>query len=155
MHHSALNGVEEEDFTNFLDLENGFDAYQQQINDSDGHMALETPMGRLAFGQDVMQDMTGHDTTMLQQMNIPMGGSHGTTNFADVRQSNQTQEYQHYQMYQQMNPSQNFQVPPTPISAEMHANKYMSQVENVGQLLFERNQVSVTDIRDFRGTHII
>lgn len=55
---------------------------------------------------------------------------------------NNSQQFQPYQMYQQMDQSLHYRVPPTPVSAEMHAAKYGGQVDGAGYVAFDRHQVS-------------
>ena len=126
-------GVGDEDFTKFLDLDSDFQHYAAMNN---GHSGLDTPMGRLGFGNN------GADLGFsgAEQMNV-----HVTTTSDAVDYRNQlstNQPYAQYPQYQQMQMPTQYHVPPTPVSAEMHPGKYAQQMGNNGQILFDHQQVT-------------
>lgn len=147
MHQDSLvGGVAEDDFTKFLDLDNEFEQFENM--DTTGESSsLETPMGRLAFGHGgmQMQDMSNHGQDVIQNIDMSVSATGSFEGLAQpaTTHSNSRQQYQRYQMYQQMNQPHHYQVPPTPVSAEMHATKYHAQIDNAGQIIFDRHQVRV------------
>lgn len=144
--HLAGGGTDDE-FTKFLELGNdfaGFEAVEHQT----AHTGLDTPMGRLTFGQNgQVQSLTPEQHAMLQNMNMSMANMQSHMDFGQLPQSQQEQhqQYQQYAMYQQMqNPYH--QVPPTPVSAEMQAAKFSHAMDATGQLVFDRQNATFTPL---------
>lgn len=127
------NGVGDDDFTNFLDLDNDFQQYATMNN---GHSGLDTPMGRLGFGNNANDLAYGNAEQM--QMNMP--STTEPLNFQSHLVAD-SQYGQYQQQFQQMQMPQQFHVPPTPVSAEMQAAKYSHNMGNNGQILFDHQQV--------------
>lgn len=130
--HSAVG---EDDFSKFLDLDTDF-----QFADLDnGHSGLDTPMGRLGFGQQPHQT-TMHSLGFSQQehlnMDMPATSRSGFQPHVPT-----TQHFEPYQQYAHMPMGHNYNVPPTPISSEMQAGKYGQRLDNAGQLIFDQRQV--------------
>lgn len=70
MHPGQLGSNEaDEDFTRFLDLDNGFEQFQQ-VDGLPGQSSLETPMGRLAFGHGDLSQLTSQNQEMMQSMDM-------------------------------------------------------------------------------------
>ncbi|KIX99055.1 uncharacterized protein Z520_05516 [Fonsecaea multimorphosa CBS 102226] len=132
-----VSGVGDEDFTKFLDLDSDFQHYAAMNN---GHSGLDTPMGRLGFGNNAADlGFSGPE-----QMNVHVTS---TSDAVDYRnQLSTTQPYAQYPQYQQMQMPTQYHVPPTPVSAEMHPGKYAQQMGNNGQILFDHQQVSFTPL---------
>ena len=125
-------GVGDEDFTKFLDLDGDF---QQYANLNNGHSGLDTPMGRLGFGNSTT-DLT---YTGAEQMNMHVTATNGPVSYGTHMPMNQS--YGQYSHFQHMHMPQQYHVPPTPVSAEMHPGKYAQQMGSNGQLLFDHQQV--------------
>ncbi|KAI1618310.1 hypothetical protein EDD36DRAFT_27700 [Exophiala viscosa] len=131
-------GVGDDDFTKFLDLDNDFQHFTSMNN---GHSGLDTPMGRLGFGNPNGDLAYANQEQM--QMNLPVTTE--SVGYQNHLASNQP--YGQYQpQYQQMQMPQQYHVPPTPVSAEMQARKYVHQMGNNGQILFDHQQVSFTPL---------
>ncbi|KIV85035.1 hypothetical protein PV11_00771 [Exophiala sideris] len=131
-------GVGDDDFTKFLDLDNEFQHFTAMNN---GHSGLDTPMGRLGFGNPNGDIAYANSEQM--QMNLPP--TTDSVGYQNHLASNQS--YGQYQpQYQQMQMPQQYHVPPTPVSAEMQARKYAHQMGNNGQILFDHQQVSFTPL---------
>lgn len=124
-------GVGTDDFTKFLDLDNDFPHFSAMDN---GHSGLDTPMGRLGFGNSAA-DLA---YTEAEQMNVNMTMATDSMGYQSPIPTDQA--YGQYAPYQQMQ-LPHYHVPPTPVSAEMHAAKYASHMANNGQLLFDHQQV--------------
>lgn len=131
---AMVSGVGDEDFTKFLDLDNDFQHFSAMNN---GHSGLDTPMGRLGFGTSAA-DLTAYTAAEQMDMNV------SSTNDA-IRYRNHlptSQPFAQYPQYQQLQMPPHYHVPPTPVSAEMHAAKYAHHMRNNGQILFDHQQVS-------------
>lgn len=124
--------VGDEDFTKFLDLDTDFQNY---TNLNNGHSGLDTPMGRLGFG-NASNDLA---YTGAEQMNMHSTAPNDPVGYRNHLPTNQP--YGQYTQYQQMQMAPGYHVPPTPVSAEMHPGKYAPQMGNNGQLLFDHQQV--------------
>ncbi|KIW20172.1 hypothetical protein PV08_00747 [Exophiala spinifera] len=131
-------GIGDDDFTNFLDLDTDFQQYATMNN---GHSGLDTPMGRLGFGNNA-NDLA---YSSAEQMQINMPSTTESLNFQDHLVAD-SQYGQYQQQFQQMQMPQQFHVPPTPVSAEMQAAKYAHEMGNNGQILFDHRQVSFTPL---------
>ncbi|EXJ88233.1 hypothetical protein A1O1_05163 [Capronia coronata CBS 617.96] len=134
---SLVAGVGNDDFTKFLDLDNDFQHFSAMDN---GHSGLDTPMGRLGFGNSAA-DLT---FTESEQMHMNMAMSTTALAYQDPAAADQT--YGQYSDYQQMQMAGHYHVPPTPVSAEMQAAKYAPHMGNNGQLLFDHQQMSFTPL---------
>ncbi|KAJ9615409.1 hypothetical protein H2200_001484 [Cladophialophora chaetospira] len=130
-------GVGDEDFTKFLHLDEDFQHY---TNLNNGHSGLDTPMGRLGFGNSTT-DLT---YTGAEQMNMHIAASHEPIGYPSHLPTNQP--FGQYPQFQQMQMPQQYHVPPTPVSADMHPAKYVQQMANNGHLLFDHQQVSFTPL---------
>ncbi|EXJ56665.1 hypothetical protein A1O7_07009 [Cladophialophora yegresii CBS 114405] len=128
--------VGDEDFTKFLDLDNDFQHYTTLNN---GHSGLDTPMGRLGFGNS-NADLT---YTGAEQMSMHVSA---TSEPVGYRNHIPNQPYGQYSQYQQMQMAPQYHVPPTPVSSEIHPGKYAHQMATNGQLLFDHQQVSFTPL---------
>jgi hypothetical protein len=138
-------GVGEDDFSKFLDLDSDF----QFAGLDHGQSAIDTPMGRLAFGQSNAPQPGAQpvDYNNAQPMNLDMAGGAGPQGFED--QMHNAQQFEAFQQqYHAMQMHHPYQVPPTPVSAEMHAAKYGTHVDASGQLMFERQQVCCSNEPD-------
>lgn len=136
----SSGGAGDDDFTKFLELGNDFTHFDSldQPNVSSG---LDTPMSRLGFSHPgQMQMLATADMEMLQ--NMP--GAHVQP--YPTMQHGQTQYQQYHQMYQQMSHAFHQQVPPTPVSAEMHGAKYGTSIDKQNQIMFDRQQASFTPL---------
>lgn len=127
-----IAGVGDDDFTKFLDLDgNDFSQFSNMVQTSSG---LDTPMGRLAFGSGTELNFDAHD-----QMDMSMAPNNDNI---DYRQSmHQSPAYSQFQQYPQMQMQPHYHIPPTPVSADMQAAKYVQHVGNNGQILFDQQQV--------------
>lgn len=126
-------GVSDDDFTKFLDLDNDFAQFAAVSQHPSG---LDTPMGRLGFGNpDPNINFAAQD-----QVDLSMGSGNNGVAYQHAMQPNHA--YPHYQQqFQQMQMQPHYHVPPTPVSAEMHAAKYTQHMGNNGQILFDHQQV--------------
>ena len=132
-----MDGVGEDDFSKFLDLDSDFNF----AGLDHGQSAIDTPMGRLAFGQSTDPQ---HGTQPVdfngQPMSLDLSGGGGSNGFeGSMHNAQQFEAFQ--QQYHGMQMHHPYQVPPTPVSTEMHAAKYGPLVDATGQLMFERQQV--------------
>lgn len=125
-------GVGDEDFTKFLDLDSDFQHFTAMNN---GHSGLDTPMGRLGFGN------SANDLSYTGPEQLSMNTTSGNDAVTYRSPMPPNQQYNQYPQYQQMQMPQQYHVPPTPVSAEMHAGKYAHQMGNNGQILFDHQQV--------------
>ena len=126
-------GVSDDDFTKFLDLDNDFYQFASMGQHPSG---LDTPMGRLGFGSN------NDNITFAgqNQMDLSMASANnGVTYRLPMQQNHSYPQFQ--QQFQQMQMQPHYHVPPTPVSAEMHAAKYVQQMGNNGQILFDHQQV--------------
>jgi len=128
-----VTGVGDEEFTKFLDLDNEFQHFPQMNH---GHSGLDTPMGRLGFGNSA-PDLTTYAGN--EQMNMNMPTATDSVAYRNHLASNPA--YHSYQQYQQMQLPPHYHVPPTPVSGEMHAGKYAHHMGNNGQIIFDHKQV--------------
>lgn len=147
---SLVAGAPDDDFTKFLELGNDFSQFDA-VNPQNGHSGLDTPMGRLTFTQDgQVQALTPEQQAMLQNMEMNMGGMQPHMAFPHLQQQppdqGQAQQYQQYPTYQHMHNPYQHQVPPTPVSTEMHATKYSSVLDPAGQIIFDRQNASFTPL---------
>jgi hypothetical protein len=137
--------VGDDDFSKFLDLEADF----QFTGLDNGQSGLDTPMGRLGFGQHPQQT-TMHSINFQQQqqqlMNMDMPMSANRQPFPS--QIPTTQNFEPFQQFHHMPIGQHYHVPPTPVSSDMHPAKYGQHVDNGGHLLFDRHQVSLSSITE-------
>lgn len=135
------------DFTKFLELGNDFSQFEAIEQQNVVASGLDTPMGRLTFGQNG-QVLSPQQQALLQDMAMNMGNMPSHMDFQHMQQQSQNQasQYQQYPMYQQMQNPYQHQVPPTPVSAEMHAAKYTQSIDASGQLMFERQNASFTPL---------
>lgn len=125
-------GVGDDDFTKFLDLDgNDFSQFSNMVQTSSG---LDTPMGRLAFGSGTDLNFNGQD-----QMDLSL--AHNNDNIGYRHPMHPNPAYTQFQQYPQMQMQPHYHVPPTPVSAEMQAAKYVQHVGNNGQILFDQQQV--------------
>ena len=128
--------VGDDDFSKFLDLDSDF----QFAGLDNGQSGLDTPMGRLGFGQGVphtMQSLSFQQQQQLINMELSLNASqHGYSS-----QIPTTQNFEPFQQYHHMQMRHQYHVPPTPVSSEMHAAKYAQQMDNSGHLIFDRQQV--------------
>lgn len=129
--------VSDDDFSKFLDLESNF---QFPVLDN-GQSGLDTPMGRLGFGQPTQQTTMHPLSFQQQQQLINMELSLAGNQQGFPHQIQTTQHFEPFQQYHHMQMGHHYHVPPTPVSSEMHASKY--QVDPAGQIIFDRHQVSV------------
>lgn len=149
-------GASEFEFLDFANFDVG--EHQQQSAQHHGQAAgldISSPMGRLTFAQNgQMPPLTPQQQAMLHNMEMNMAANmQSNMEFNTTQQQSQHQvhdgqshPYQQYSMFQDVqNPYRN-QVPPTPVSAEMHASKYGSAMDNAGQILFERQNASFTPL---------
>lgn len=136
MHEETLGAtVGDDDFTKFLDLDNDF-----QFGGLDnGHSGLDTPMGRLGFGHSTMASMQGvnYENQAHMTMNVPHTST--ATGFNNTVPTHHS--FDPYQQYHQMPVGHNYQIPPTPVSAEMHGSKYAPSMDNNGHLMYDGRQV--------------
>ncbi|KIV90526.1 hypothetical protein PV10_07823 [Exophiala mesophila] len=131
-------GVSDDDFTKFLDLDNDFAQFAAVGQHPSG---LDTPMGRLGFGNPE----TNINFASQDQVDLSMGSGNNAVAFQHGMQPSHA--YPHYQQhFQQMQMQPHYHVPPTPVSAEMHAAKYTQHMGNNGQILFDHQQVSFTPL---------
>jgi len=138
-------GVGDDDFTKFLDLDdNGFSQFSNMAQASSG---LDTPMGRLAFGSGTALNYSGQD-----QMDMSMAPTHNVISYTHPMHSSAA--YSQFQQYPHMQMQPHYHVPLTPVSAEMQAAKYVQQVGNNGQILFDQQQVCLCDTTIFSYTHL-
>jgi len=136
-------GMGEDDFTKFLDLENDL---MQFDNLDSGPSGLDTPMGRLGFGQSAPMQFSDN-TYGGQQMHLGMPSvttpnmqpSYGNIPVNNILPS-QTQAFD-FQHYRQVPISSGYQIPPTPVSSEMHAAKYGQRLDNAGHIMYDGSQV--------------
>lgn len=141
-----VTGVGDDDFTKFLDLDgNDFSQFSNMAQTSSG---LDTPMGRLAFGSGTSMNFSGQD-----QMDMSMASSNNTMGYRHSMHSSAA--YSQYQQYPQMQMQPHYHVPPTPVSAEMQAGKYVHQMGNNGQILFDQQQVCLPSEISFKQTVLI
>lgn len=146
-------GASDVDFTKFLELGNDFTGYdnvdQHQHAPASG---LDTPMGRLTFSPDGhVQALSPQQAAMLQNMDLNMANLHAQLGYPQMQQqqqprSAQNQQFQQYPIYQQMQQPYQHQVPPTPVSNEMQAAKFVASMDPTGQIIFERQQASFTPL---------
>jgi hypothetical protein len=128
--------VGDDDFSKFLDLDTDFQ-FPGLDNVPSG---LDTPMGRLGFGQPTGQTtMHTLDFQHQQLMNMEIPVAADQQAFAN--QIPTTQNFEPFQQYHHMQMGHNYHVPPTPVSSEMHASKYGRQMDNGGHLIFDGHQV--------------
>ncbi|OQU93866.1 Helix-loop-helix DNA-binding domain-containing protein isoform 3 [Cladophialophora immunda] len=130
-------GVGDEDFTKFLDLDNDFQHYAPT---NSGHSGLDTPMGRLGFGNNAAD--LGYSGA--EQMGVHVTSTSDPVGYRNQMSTNQ--QYSQYSQYQQIQMPPQYHVPPTPVSVEMHPGKYVQQMGNNGQILFDHQQVSFTPL---------
>jgi hypothetical protein len=132
-------GVGNDDFTKFLDLDLDLDNDFSQFEAlPQTHTGLDTPMGRLGFGNNTA-DMT---YATQEHLDMGMNSNNHPTAYRNIMPN---QPYGQYQQYQMQMPT-HYHVPPTPVSAEMHAAKYVQHMSNDGQILFDHQQVSFTPL---------
>ncbi|KAJ4522835.1 hypothetical protein HRR78_000323 [Exophiala dermatitidis] len=134
---AMVAGVGNDDFTKFLNLDNEFQNFSSMEN---GHSGLDTPMGRLGFGNSAL-DLTYSES---EPMNVNMPCSTDSMGFQNPAATDQ--RYGQYQQYQQMQMVPQYHIPPTPVSGEMHAAKYASHMGNNGQIIFDHQQLSFTPL---------
>ncbi|KAK5941371.1 hypothetical protein PMZ80_006649 [Knufia obscura] len=145
---TLVGGPTDDDFTKFLELGNDFTQFES-VDQQNGPSGLDTPMGRLTFTQGgQVQALTPQQQAMLHEMELNMGGMQPHMGFPILQQQppGQSQQYQQYPAYQQMHNPYQHQVPPTPVSAEMHAAKYASALDPAGQIIFDRQNASFTPL---------
>jgi hypothetical protein len=129
--------VGDDDFSKFLDLESDF----QFAGLDNAQSGLDTPMGRLGFGQPTpqatMQSLDFQQQQHLMDLAMSLPGDHP----GFPTQIPTTQSFQPFQQYHHMQMGHHYHVPPTPVSSEMHANKFGQQIDGSGHVLFDRHQV--------------
>jgi hypothetical protein len=143
MQDEAMHMGGEDDFSKFLDLDNDFDFTSLD----NGPSGIDTPMGRLAFGHTNGQPPTTQSTAYAAhpQMSVAMTSNGDQNNFANNITS--AQQYEAFQQqYHQMHMAHQYQVPPTPVSSEMNPGKYNQHVDAIGQIMFDRQQMSFTPL---------
>lgn len=141
-------GTTEDDFTKFLELGSDFSGFEP-VEQQNAHSGLDTPMGRLTFGQNgQIQSLTPEQHAMIQNMNMSMSNMQPHMNYSQLHQSQQGQhqQFQQYGMYQQMQNPYQHQVPPTPVSSEMQAVKFSHSMDAAGQLAFDRQNATFTPL---------
>jgi len=135
--------ADDDDFTKYLELGNEF-AQFEGVGQSNMPSGLDTPMGRLAFAQDnQFQALTPDQQALLQNMDMDMGGLQTNMSYNHMQQP---QQYQQYSIFQQMQHPYQHQVPPTPVSAEMHAAKYSQNMDLNTHVVFDRHNTSFTPL---------
>ncbi|KAK5088541.1 hypothetical protein LTS08_001053 [Lithohypha guttulata] len=147
-HDHLAGGATEDDFTKFLELENDF-AQFEPVEQQNAHTGLDTPMGRLTFGQNgQVQGLTPQQHAILQDMDMSINNMQSHMGYAHLQQTQQSQEqqYQQYQLYQQMQNPYQHQVPPTPVSTEMQAAKFAHAIDAAGQIVFDRQNATFTPL---------
>lgn len=130
---AMVAGVGDDDFTNFLELDNEFQHFAAAMND--GHSGLDTPMGRLGFGNSA-NDLA---YAASEQMNMGLPSTSQSMDYGNHHATEQP--FSQYQQYQQMQMPPHYNIPPTPVSADMQAAKYTIQMGNNAQMLFNHQQV--------------
>jgi hypothetical protein len=129
---AMVAAVGEEDFTKYLDLDHDFQQFTALNNN---HSGLDTPMGRLGFGNSA----TDLAYTSAEQMAMHVTAANEAVAY---RSHMPTQhQYAQFPQYQQMQMPHHYHVPPTPVSTEMHPGKYAQQMRNNGQILFDHQGV--------------
>lgn len=144
-----MGGPVDDDFTKFLELGNDFSQFDP-VDQQHAPSGLDTPMGRLTFGQsNQIHPLTPQQEAILRNMEMNMSGLQSNIDFTQTQQQHpqgSAQQYQQYSGYQDMrNPFQH-QVPPTPVSAEMHGAKYAAALDSAGQIIFDRQNASFTPL---------
>jgi len=131
VHDEALvpGGVGEDDFKFLDDLDPDFSQFGGLTNVSSG---LDTPMGRLGFGQNPIPTSTAGVSYEPERM---------TTSYADTVHSTHHQPFEAYQQYQHMAINHPYQIPPTPVSGEMQSGRYSCHMGSANQLVFDAQQV--------------
>ena len=133
--------AQDDEFANFLDLDTDF----SNLDGLDhGHSGLDTPMGRLGFGQFAMPVQDGGtldmdmgrsmaiSDAMLAQVSVPGPIVHNAT-------------YRMPPHHTQMLPH-GYHVPLTPLSSELHGAKYPPQLDAHQQALYDRGQLTFTPL---------
>ena len=141
-----LAAASDVDFTKFLELGNDFSQFEA-IEQQNVPSALDTPMGRLTFSQDG-QILSPQQQVMLQEMAMGIDTMPQQMIYQHLQQSqhHQNGQYQQFPVYQQMQNPYPTQVPPTPVSNEMHAAKYAQVLDAAGQMVFDRQNASFTPL---------
>lgn len=150
-------GPSDVDFTKFLELGNdfvNFDNVDQQPPQGQHQNApssgLDTPMGRLTFSPDGhVQQLSPQQAALLQNMDLDMASLHAQLAYSQMQQQQgpaQSQQFQQFPLYQQMQQPYQHRVPPTPVSSEMQATKFVASMDPTGQIIFERQQASFTPL---------
>lgn len=107
-------------------------------------------MGRLTFSPNGhVQALSPQQAAMLQNMDLDIASLQAQLGYPQMQQqasSAPMQQFQQYPIYQQMQQPFQHQVPPTPVSNEMQANKYVASMDPTGQIIFERQQASFTPL---------
>lgn len=128
--HAMPSSAGEDDFAAFLDLDTDFPAFQTFDNVGSG---LDTPMGHLGFGPPGMPTL---DEEAMQLDGI------ANNEYTNIPDATMQQHYYNNQMARQgMTQNHSYQMPPTPVSAEMYGAKYGVAVDSNGQILYDQNQV--------------
>ncbi len=125
----------DDDFSKFLDLDSDF----QFTGIDQAHSGLDTPMGRLGFGQHPQQaTMQSLGFNAPQPITLELPQQTISANFQHHIPT--TQQFEPFQQYHHMQMGHNYRVPPTPVSSEMHPGKYGHRLDN-GQIIFDGHQV--------------
>ena len=122
---------EEDDFTSFLDLDNDFSNLEGLQH---GPSGLDTPMGRLGFGQYNMSMHDGLDIDLATGNNMQiMDAMMSQTSAPDNQLPSNTFQTQEYM---QMMDRRQYQIPLTPVSADISGTKYASATFQNNQQLY-------------------
>lgn len=137
--------------SNYLDtfagLGNDFDTFDA-VAQHHAHSGLDTPMSRLAFGQDEqlhVQALEMHRQRLMSSMDVSMADL-ARMAYPQLPSNEPVQGYSQYPLYSQISHPCQQQVPLTPISTEMQATQYKPVMESVGQMIFDRQNASFTPL---------
>lgn len=141
-------GGSDEDLAKYLDLGIDFPDFGNLENAPSG---LDTPMGRLGF-EPFHQQMQMQEGTH-ESMGMDLGQHQGGDFDFNAMQAQNAASPPHDHGFQRqlqhpyMVPTQNYQVPLTPVSSEMQAAKYTQQfTDGNGHVVYDRYQQSFTPL---------
>jgi Helix-loop-helix DNA-binding domain len=135
-----MMGGSDEDLAKYLDLGIDFPDFGNLDNAPSG---LDTPMGRLGFEPFHQQMQMQEGTHEPLRMNLAQH-ENGNFDFNGMQAQNDANPphehgYQRQMQHPYMVPSQNYQVPLTPVSSEMHAAKYAQQfTDGNGHVVYDQ-----------------
>lgn len=147
-HEDPLMGGSDEDLAKYLDLGIDFPDFGNLDNAPSG---LDTPMGRLGFEpfhhqmqmQESNQDTMGMDLVQHQNDAFDFNSMQAQAATNPPNEHAFRRQLQHPYMVS----SQNYHIPLTPVSSEMHATKYAQQfTDGNGHVLYDRYQQSFTPL---------